>query len=82
MDTYDVAIVGAGPGGLACAIKAKEMGLSHVVLEKGESILQSIIDHYPIGKKVYPTIPKVNPNIFPCLIWSPAMNRWKSMSRK
>ncbi len=27
MDTYDVAIVGAGPGGLACAIKAKEMGL-------------------------------------------------------
>ena len=58
METYDVAIAGAGPGGLACAIKAKEMGLSYVVLEKGESILQGLIDSYPSGKKVYPTIPK------------------------
>jgi len=65
MDTYDVAIVGAGPGGLACAIKAKEMGLSHVVLEKGESILQGIIDSYPSGKKVYPTIPKGQSEHFP-----------------
>jgi thioredoxin reductase (NADPH) len=44
METYDVAIVGAGPGGLACAFKAKEMGLSYVVLEKGESILQGFSD--------------------------------------
>lgn len=58
MDTYDVVIVGAGPGGLASAIKAKEMGLSYVVLEKGESILQGIIDSFPSGKKVYSTIPK------------------------
>ena len=65
MDTYDVAIVGAGPGGLACAIKAKEMGLSYVVLEKGESILQGIIDSYPSGKKVYPTIPKGQSEHFP-----------------
>jgi thioredoxin reductase len=65
MDTYDVAIVGAGPGGLACAIKAKEMGLSYVVLEKGESILQGIIDSYPSGKKVYPTIPKGQSGPFP-----------------
>ena len=65
MDTYDVAIVGAGPGGLASAIKAKEMGLSYVVLEKGESILQGIIDSYPSGKKVYPTIPKGQSEPFP-----------------
>ncbi|MBW1806328.1 MAG: NAD(P)-binding domain-containing protein [Deltaproteobacteria bacterium] len=65
MDTYDVAIVGAGPGGLACAIKAKEMGLSYVVLEKGESILQGIIDSYPKGKKVYPTIPRGQSGPFP-----------------
>jgi thioredoxin reductase len=58
MDAYDVVIVGAGPGGLASAIKAKEMGLSYVVLEKGESIFQGIIDSFPSGKKVYPTIPK------------------------
>ena len=65
MDTYDVAIVGAGPGGLACAIKAKELGLSYIVLEKGESILQGIIDSYPSGKKVYPTIPKEQSGPFP-----------------
>ena len=65
METYDVAIVGAGPGGLACAIKAKEKGLSYVVLEKGESILQGFIDRYPSGKKVYPTIPKGESGPFP-----------------
>ena len=65
MDTYDVAIVGAGPGGLACAIKAKELGLSYVVLEKGKSILQGIINSYPSGKKVYPTIPKGQSKPFP-----------------
>ena len=58
METYDIAIVGAGPGGLACAIKAQEMGLRYVVLEKGASILQGLVDRYPSGKKVYPTIPR------------------------
>jgi thioredoxin reductase len=65
MDRYDVAIVGAGPGGLGCAIRAKELGMSHVVLEKGESVLQGIIDSYPSGKKVYPTIPKGQSGPFP-----------------
>ena len=32
---YDVAIIGAGPVGLAAAIEAKRQGLSYVVLEKG-----------------------------------------------
>jgi thioredoxin reductase (NADPH) len=32
---YDVAIVGAGPGGIACAIKASEKGLTYLVLENG-----------------------------------------------
>jgi thioredoxin reductase len=58
MDLYDVIIIGAGPGGLACAIKAQDLGLSYVILEKGRSVLQGIIDSYPKGKKVYPTIPK------------------------
>jgi thioredoxin reductase len=41
------------------------MGLSCVVLEKGESILQGIINSYPSGKKVYPTIPKGQSGPFP-----------------
>ncbi|ABK18090.1 NAD(P)-binding domain-containing protein [Syntrophobacter fumaroxidans] len=58
MDRVDVVIVGAGPGGLAAAIRAGELGLSFVVLEKGSRVLQGILDTYPRGKKVYPTVPK------------------------
>ncbi len=32
---YDIAIIGAGPVGLAAAIEAKRLGLSYVILEKG-----------------------------------------------
>jgi thioredoxin reductase (NADPH) len=34
----DVVIVGAGPGGLSCAIEAKNAGLSVIVLEKGSLV--------------------------------------------
>lgn len=71
METYDLAIVGAGPGGLASAIKAKELGLSYVILEKGESILQGIVDSYPSGKTVYPTLPKGQSGPFPILDLEP-----------
>jgi glycine/D-amino acid oxidase-like deaminating enzyme len=64
MNSYDVAIVGAGPGGLAGAIKAKELGLRYLLLEKGTKVFQGIIDSYPRGKKVYPTIPKGEPESF------------------
>ena len=58
MGTYDLAIIGAGPGGLACAVRSQALALSHVVLEKGANVFQGIIDSSPRGKKVYPTIPK------------------------
>jgi thioredoxin reductase len=64
MSSYDVAIIGAGPGGLACAIKAAEKGLTYLLLEKGPSVFQGIIDSYPRGKRVYPTIPKGEPEPF------------------
>jgi thioredoxin reductase len=65
MDILDVAIIGAGPGGLACAIKATTLGLSFVLVEKGAQVFQGIIDSYPRGKKVYPTIPKGESGPFP-----------------
>jgi len=58
MEVYDLVIIGAGPGGLACAIKAMELGLNYVMLEKGARAFQGIIESYPRGKKVFPTIPK------------------------
>ena len=65
MQTYDLVIIGSGPGGLGCAILAVESGLSYALLEKGKNVFQGIIDSYPRGKKVYPTIPKSMQGPFP-----------------
>jgi len=65
MNRYDIGIIGGGPGGLTCAIEAKRRGMSYVVIEKGSRILQGIIDSYPRGKKVYPTVPKGETDPFP-----------------
>ncbi len=58
MDILDIAVVGAGPGGIACARRAMEQGLSCVVIEKGRKVLQGIRETYPRGKGVYPTVPR------------------------
>ena len=34
MEAYDVAVVGAGPGGYVCAIKASQLGLKTVIVDK------------------------------------------------
>ncbi len=49
--TYDVAIVGSGPGGLSAALSCIQHGLSYVVLEKEQEIA-STIARYPKGKLV------------------------------
>ena len=51
--TYDVLIVGAGPGGIAAGYAAGQKGYSHIILEKGKRVFQGIIDSYPKGKKVF-----------------------------
>ena len=53
----DVVIIGSGPGGLSAAIIAKQHSKSCLIIEKGSHTMQGIIDTYPKGKKVYPTIP-------------------------
>lgn len=50
---------------MACAIKAVELGLNYVLLEKGVRPFQGIIDSYPKGKKVFPTIPKDETGPYP-----------------
>ncbi len=50
-DVFDVAIVGAGPAGLAAAATAQARGLSHVVLEQERSAGGTIF-HYPRRKLV------------------------------
>jgi len=74
-DIYDVVIIGAGPGGLGAGIKAAEAGKSYIILEKGKRVLQGIIDSYPKGKKVYPTIPKNESDPFPIETLMPPQER-------
>ncbi len=53
MEKFDVAIVGAGPTGLACGIELKKRGLSAVLFDKG-CIVNSIY-HYPINLVFFTT---------------------------
>lgn len=49
-NTYDIAIIGAGPGGLGAATRCAKLGLSHILFEKGE-IGNTIFD-YQLKKHV------------------------------
>jgi thioredoxin reductase (NADPH) len=52
-EPFDIAIVGAGPAGLAAAIAASRRGLSYVVLEKG-ALVNSLL-HYPTDMVFFTT---------------------------
>lgn len=49
--TYRVAIVGAGPGGLSAAAHAAELGVPHILIE-AEAQISNTIYHYQKGKHV------------------------------
>lgn len=44
---FDVLIIGAGPIGLACGIAAQQVGLSHIIIEKG--CLVNSLYNYPLN---------------------------------
>ncbi|GGM17417.1 YpdA family putative bacillithiol disulfide reductase [Deinococcus aerophilus] len=56
-ELFDVAIVGAGPVGLAAAIACKRAGLSYVVLEKG-CVVNAIFE-YPTYMSFFTTAPEL-----------------------
>ncbi len=53
MESFDVAIVGAGPTGLACGIELQKRGLKPVLFDKG-CVVNSIY-HYPINLVFFTT---------------------------
>lgn len=53
MNRYDVLIVGGGPIGMACAIAAKNAGLSYVIIEKG--CLVNSLYNYPLFMTFFST---------------------------
>ena len=48
---YDVIIVGAGPAGIACALRCKELNLTPLVLEQG--VIANTLSDYHDGKKMF-----------------------------
>ena len=54
---YDIIIIGGGPIGLACGIKAKEAGLSYIILEKG--CLVNSLYNYPQNMTFFSTSEKL-----------------------
>ncbi len=48
---YDVIIVGAGPAGIACALRCKELNLRPLILEQG--VIANTIADYHEGKKMF-----------------------------
>ena len=52
-DRHDVLVIGAGPTGLACAIDAKRLGLSVVLVDKG--CLTNSLFHYPAHMTFFTT---------------------------
>lgn len=50
-DTYDIAIIGSGPGGISAAARAAELKVSHILLEAAPH-LSNTIYRYQKGKHV------------------------------
>jgi len=50
-DEVDLLVVGAGPAGIACALRARELGLRCTVLER-EPLIGGAVAQYPRGKMV------------------------------
>ncbi|MEO5910906.1 MAG: YpdA family putative bacillithiol disulfide reductase [Pelobium sp.] len=57
MRIYDIIIVGAGPIGLTCGIKAKEAGLSYLIIDKG--CLVNSLYNYPQNMTFFSTSEKL-----------------------
>lgn len=57
MEKFDLAIIGAGPIGLACGIEATKAGLSHVIIDKG--CLVNSIYNYPQNMTFFSTPDKL-----------------------
>lgn len=73
----DVAIVGAGPVGLAAAIEAKRRGLSHVVLDQGP--IAHTIQRFPLGMVFFSEGKNIELGGYPLVTLGPKPTRQEAL---
>jgi thioredoxin reductase (NADPH) len=86
MNQFDIAIIGAGPSGLACGLAARRKGLSHIILEKG-TVVNTIVG-YPTFMTFFSTpdllelgdMPFTSPNFRPTRV--EAIEYYRGVVRK
>jgi thioredoxin reductase (NADPH) len=77
MEQYDILIIGAGPIGLACGIKAKAEGLSYIIIEKG--CLVNSLYNYPQNMTFFSTSEKLEIGEVPFVSNSPKPTREEAL---
>ncbi len=77
MEHYDILIIGAGPIGLACGIKAKAAGLSYLIIEKG--CLVNSLYNYPQNMTFFSTSEKLEIGGVPFVSNSPKPTREEAL---
>ncbi len=75
---FDVAIIGAGPVGLAAAIEAKRAGLSYVVLEKG-CVVNAVFE-YPTYMTFFTTAERLEIGNHPLITSTEKATRKEALS--
>ncbi|KQN38307.1 hypothetical protein ASE92_02410 [Pedobacter sp. Leaf41] len=70
---YDIIIIGAGPIGMACAIKAQKANLSYLIIEKG-ALVNSLFN-YPVFMTFFSTSQKLEIGDTPFVTINPKPNR-------
>ena len=73
MEHYDVAIIGAGPIGMASAIACRKAGLSHIMIDKG-TLVNSIFN-YPLNMTFFSTSDKLEIGDVPFISHNPKPTR-------
>ena len=74
---FDIIIIGGGPIGLACALEAKNAGLSYLIIEKGT--LVNSIYNYPVNMHFFSTSERLEIGNIPFVSNNPKPTRTEAL---
>ncbi len=77
LEHYNIIIIGGGPIGLACALEAKKVGLSYIIIEKGT--LVNSLYNYPVNMTFFSTSERLEIDGIPFVSNNPKPNRSEAL---